>query len=173
MTRKRWLWVLGLASLALLAVLAAIDARLMDEGDFGIIDFELAGSRADAEEMLAAWGPEGRDDARLSLWLDYPYIVAYGAFWVLAVAAVRDLARRRAWRRFAGLGAIAVAFPIGAAACDALENVGLLLVIGDHGRDWAAPVAMGFAVAKFALLAATVAYVLAGLARVAWARLAR
>lgn len=37
----------------------------------------------------------------MSLWLDFPYLAAYGAFFSLAVMAMRDAARRRGWDGFA------------------------------------------------------------------------
>ena len=170
MTRRRWLWITGIASVLLFAVLAALDARMVDEGGWSIVDFEFAGTREDAQRMVADWGAEGHDAARLSLWLDYLYMVAYGAFGALAVAAVRDLSRRRRWRRFAAFGGVAVAFPIAAASCDALENVGLLLALGGHGGDVAPAAGMAFAFAKFALSFAYFGYLIAGLVRAALER---
>ncbi len=40
-----------------------------------------------AQRILAEWGEEGRDAARLSLWLDFPYLAVYSVFWLLAVRA--------------------------------------------------------------------------------------
>jgi pimeloyl-ACP methyl ester carboxylesterase len=170
MTRRRWLWVLGVASLGLFGGLAWLDTRMVDAGGWGIVDFELAGSRHDVQRIVADWGAKGHDAARWSLWLDYAYLVVYGAFGALAVAAVRDLARRREWRRLAGIGRFALAFPIAAAACDALEDAGLLLSLDGHGGTVAPVAATAFAIAKFALLTLTVIYVVAGLVRAAWAR---
>jgi hypothetical protein len=38
MTRRRALWLTGLLSVALLAVLVVLDLRMQDEGGWGIID---------------------------------------------------------------------------------------------------------------------------------------
>jgi pimeloyl-ACP methyl ester carboxylesterase len=170
MTRRRWLWLLGTTSVVLFAVLAALDARLVEEGGWGIVDFELAGSREDAREMVAAWGEKGHDAALLSLWLDYVYMAAYGAFGVLAVAAVRDMARRHGWERMAALGRVLVPVPAASAACDALENAGLLLALGDHGGAAAPVLATAFAVAKFVLIEVAFLYVVVALVRRAWER---
>src|SRR5215207_2692360 len=94
MTRRAWLWALGVASGVLGLVLLGIDQGIWDEGGPGIVGFELAGSEERAREIRAEWGPDGRDAARLSLWLDYLYLALYGAFWALAVTATRDYARR-------------------------------------------------------------------------------
>jgi pimeloyl-ACP methyl ester carboxylesterase len=159
------LWVLGIASTAIGLVLLAIDAPMWDAGGPGIVGFELAGSEEKAAEILAEWDRDAEDAARLSLWLDFLYLALYGAFWALAAAAIRDRSRRVGWGRYAAIGTLAVfAAPI-AAACDAIEDVALLLVLGGHGGSVGPPVAAFFATAKFALLFFAVGYVLLGLVR--------
>jgi hypothetical protein len=58
-------------------------------------------------------------------------------------------------------------FAAAAAAFDAIEDVGLLLAVGRHGGELAPRLAQVCASLKFALLAVTIAYLLAGL----WLRL--
>jgi hypothetical protein len=162
-TRKRALIASAVAALAISVVLLVLEGRMMDAGGPGIVGFELAGSQDRAAEILADWGDEGTDAAKASLWIDYAYIVAYGTFLVLAAAATRDLAERRGRRRMASLGPAVMAFAAGAAAFDAIEDVGLLLAVNGHGGDLAPRLAQVCAILKFALLAATIAYLLAGL----------
>jgi hypothetical protein len=171
MTRRRWLWLTGIVSTALFVALALIDRRMQDTGGPGIISFELAVSTDRALEILAQWGEEGKDAARLSLWLDFPYLVAYGAFFSLAVAAIRDSARARGWDRYVRLGAVMVALPIAAAAFDAVEDIFLLLVIGGHADSAAPAIATAFAICKFISLGVAEIYLLAGLVAVARAKL--
>lgn len=173
MTRRAALWVLGLTMLGLLVVLGWLDLLMSDTDGPGIIGFELARSEERAEEILDDWGEKGQDAARLSLWLDYPYLVVYGAFWTLAGLATRDLAARRGWTGLAAAGAIVALFPIGAAVLDAIENAGLLVALDRRGGDTAPLVAAIAATGKFALLSAGVLYVLAGLARRGWERAGR
>lgn len=163
MSRRRWLWALGAATLALFVVLALLDTRMTDEGGPGIVGFEFAASEDRAEEILADWGEEGRDAARLSLWLDFAYLALYGSFLTLAVAAIRDGAAARGRSRLVRTGAVIVAFPVTAAACDAAEDVLLLLVLGDEGGAAAPPLAAGLAGLKFALAGVAILYLLAGL----------
>jgi hypothetical protein len=162
-TRKRALIASAVASLAIGAVLLVLDARMMDAGGPGIIGFELAGSENRAAEILADWGDEGTDAARASLWIDYAYLIAYGTFLVLAAWATRDLARARGWRRMAALGTAVIPLAAAAAAFDAIEDVGLLLAVDQHGGAFAPRLAQVCASLKFALLAVTIAYLLAGL----------
>ncbi|HEU4393337.1 MAG TPA: hypothetical protein VFR04_06850 [Solirubrobacterales bacterium] len=138
------------------------DQRMQDTGGPGIVPFELTGGQDRADEILAEWGEEGQDAARESLWIDFAFLLAYGAFLTLALAAVRDLARERGWHRLAAMGAVVVSFGALVAAFDALENICLLLTLDGAGA--ALPLlATIFAACKFILLAAAIAYLLAGL----------
>jgi len=162
MTRWRGLIASGIAALLFLVAMSPSDGRMKDTGGPGIVPFELTGGQHRADEILAEWGEEGQDAARESLWIDFGFLLAYGAFLSLALASVRDLARNRGWHRLAGIGAIAVYFGAIGAGFDALENVCLLLTLGDAGSAF--PVlATIFAACKFAFLAAAIAYLLAGL----------
>jgi hypothetical protein len=163
-TRKRVLIASAIVSVMIGAVLLVLDLRMMDAGGPGIVGFELAGSQDRATEILADWGGKGTDAAKASLWIDFAYIVAYGTFLVLASWATQDLALRHGWRLMAAIGPAVIAFAAAAAAFDAIEDVGLLLAVNRYGGDLAPRLAQVCATLKFVLLAATVAYLLAGLA---------
>lgn len=162
MTRKRGLVVAAIVALALLAAMEPADQRMHDAGGPGIVPFELTGGQARANEILAEWGTQGRDAARQSLWIDFGFLVAYGTFLTLALAATRDVARSRGWRHLATIGRVAVWFGALAAAFDALENVCLLLTLDRDGA--ALPLlATVFASCKFLLLVSAISYIAAGL----------
>jgi pimeloyl-ACP methyl ester carboxylesterase len=165
LTRRRALWLSGVGAAVLFWVLAAIDLRMWDEGGPGIVGFELAGTEAAARDILAEWGPDGRDAARLSLWLDFPFLVLYAIFWALAALACRDLALRQGWERLARLGRPAAGAAVLAACADALEDVSLLVAIGEDGGAPAPAFAAGFAVVKFAALGLAELYVLVVIVR--------
>lgn len=170
MTRRAAMWLLGALAVVLGTALIALDLRMQQAGGWGGLDLQFAGSQARVRELLADWGRVGASAARFALWLDFAYLLVYAAFWALAVAAVRDLSRRRSWRRFAAVGTALVGFPIGAAALDAVEDTCLLLALGGRGGATAPVLAAVSATGKLLLLAATIAYVLAGLARRAYER---
>lgn len=114
-----------------------------------------------ADEIQEEWGEEGQDAARQSLWIDFGYLLAYGALLTLALAATRDLARARGWRRLATIGGVVGSFGALAAVFDALENACLLLTLDDAGSAF--PVlATAFATCKFLLLGLAIAYLLVG-----------
>jgi hypothetical protein len=152
----RTLWILGLVTLGLFVVLGVIDEQITESGGPGIVSFELEFTSENARETLAAWGEDGRDSAKLSLWVDYAFLVAYAAFFSLAVVAVCDALD---WQRWLFLAT----FPLVAAVCDAIENANLLLAIAQDG-DQPFPFLAGvFAVLKFLTLTPAQLFALAGL----------
>jgi hypothetical protein len=163
LTRRHALILLGVVTVALAVFLSAIDPSMEADGNPSIVDFEFAWSEQGAAEIVADWGDDGQDAARLSLWLDYAYLLSYGAFLVLSSAATRDLAVERGWRRMAAFGVAAPAIAAAGAAFDAIEDVGLLLALDGHGGDLAPGLAAVCASLKFAAIATVIAYLLAGL----------
>lgn len=162
MTRRQGLIATGIATVLLLLAMSPAEERMQERGP-GMVPFELTGGQDQADEILAEWGEEGRDAARESLWIDFGFLVAYGAFLTLALGAVRDLARRRGWPRMAALGGPVVWFGALAAACDAIENACLLLTLDGAGAAFPL-LATIFAACKFLLLTIAIGYLLAGLA---------
>ena len=165
MSRRAWLWLIGVPTGVLGLVMAGLAAPMWDAGGPDIVWFELAWSQERASEILLEWDGDARDAARLSLWLDFLYLAGYGAFWALAARAMRDRALDAGWERLGRAGRFAaVAAPL-AAACDAGENVALLVVLEGRAVDVGPPVAAFFASVKFALIGFSVLFVLVVLAR--------
>jgi hypothetical protein len=162
-TRRRGLIAAGTATVVLLLAMSPADQRMQDTGGPGIVPFELTGGQNRADEILAEWGEEGQDAARESLWIDFGFLLAYGTFLTLALAAVRDLARERGWRRLAAIGAVVVSFGALVAAFDAIENICLLLTLDDAGAAFPL-MATIFASCKFILLTTAILYLFTGLA---------
>jgi len=170
MTRRRWLWILGIAMLALFAVEALYDGRMQDAGHHGIVAFEVAFTSGKAHEILVAWGATGHDAAVASLWFDFLYLTAYALFFWLAIRAVGDGLRARGRERLAAPAAAISLLPLVAAACDVVEDVFLLLQLGGHARSAGPLLAGAFASVKFACIAVALAYLLAGLIALALGR---
>lgn len=162
-TRRRGLIISGAATLVLFFVLTALDLRMRDAGGPGIVGFEFAWDSEGATEILDDWGERGQDAARLSLWLDFLYLIAYATFLTLAVGGVRERAGQRNLRRIAVVGAAVISFPAAAASFDALEDVCLLIALNGNGGDTAPMLAGIFASIKFVLAAAAIIYIVAGL----------
>lgn len=162
MTRRRGLIASGIASLLLLLAMAPAETRMTDTGGPGIVAFELTGGQDRADEILVEWGDAGQSAARESLWIDFGFLLAYGTFLTLALAAARDLARDRGWSRLSAIGGVVVAFGALAAACDVLENICLLLTLASAGAAWPL-LATIFTACKSLFLTVAIAYLLAGL----------
>jgi hypothetical protein len=155
--------VLGLL-VASLAVGALALPALGDMGDrdVGIVELELARTAAKASDLYGQLGDGGRDAARESLYLDYPYLVLYGLFYAAVCLVVAARAAERGMPRLASLGAVLAAGAIAAAGCDAIENLALLRVLGGHTDQPWPGIAFAFAAVKFALLAAATLYAIVG-----------
>jgi hypothetical protein len=147
----------------LFLAMSPAENRMKDSGGPGMVPFELSGGQDRADEILSEWGEDGQDAAREQLWIDFGFLLAYGTFLTLALAAIRDLARKRGWRRLAAIGAVVVSFGALAAAFDALENVCLLLTLGGAGAAFPL-LATIFASCKFLLLTIAIVYLVVGLA---------
>lgn len=147
--------------------LAVIDQRLEKTGGPSILGLEFAGSSDQVSQIASEWGSHGVYLARLSLWIDFGFMVSYGAFFTLAGLATRDFARERDWRALATAGLVVPYFAVVAAIFDACENSIWLLALGGHATSLA-PVATGCAIAKFALIALAIVYAICGLAVWLW-----
>jgi hypothetical protein len=136
--------------------------RQLPAGTPGIIEFEFVRTSARAARFLSEWGPDGRDTVRLSLWVDYGFMVAYGSFVTLAGLATRDFARRQGLKRIARAGRVVPWFAAVAALFDAVENAFLLLVVGGHGGSMAPVLATTCSSIKWVLITVAVVYLALG-----------
>jgi hypothetical protein len=153
--------VLAIATIAF-GVAALPSLGEMEDNGVGIIEFEFTGTADKAAQHYEDLGSDGRSAARTSLLIDYPYLVAYGLFLSGACVAVADRARRAGRSRLAALGPPLAWGALGAAACDAVENAALLLILDGHtGQPWPA-IAFGFATVKFILAVSASLYALGG-----------
>jgi hypothetical protein len=161
--RKHALILFGIVTVAFTIAIEVIDPSHVSQGPT-ILDFEFAGSRARAAQIVTEWGPKGRSAARLSLLLDYGYMLSYGLFFALTGFAVRDMARARHWPRIAAIGAVVPFLALAAAGFDASENVALLLTLAGNGGSFAPPFAAVCSAIKFPLIGIAILYALYGLA---------
>ncbi|WP_096867733.1 hypothetical protein [Mycolicibacter icosiumassiliensis] len=139
----------ALAYLGYSVLMLVFERGMRKTGGPGIIAFELAGNATRAEEILTAWGADGRRWARLSLWLDFGYMLTYGYVVLLLIEPARS--------RHGGSAALRL-LPIGAVAGDAIEGVALLKALDGVDLDANARRARTAALTKFALLGLALAY---------------
>jgi hypothetical protein len=156
--RARAVRLLAAAQIALLAPLLALERRMRQAGGPGIIPFEVAGTPQRARRIMERWGDDGRSAARLSLLLDYPFLVTYATIQAIACESAARALERRGHRGMAAAGPPLAWGQLAAGGFDAVENTALLVTL--TGRDDRPPrVARAAATAKFALIAAGWTYV--------------
>jgi hypothetical protein len=131
------------------AVMLRLEQRMRRSGGPGIIAFELAGNATRAEGIMARWGPDGRSAARMSLWLDFGYMLTYGALNALLLEHVR---------RLRGHPSVVPAAIIPAVAADGVEGLSLLKVLRHDDVNVNARRARRAAMVKFAVLGCVLGY---------------
>ncbi len=121
----------------------------------GIVDYELAFSAERAGAMLTAWGSQGQEAARVSLLIDFGFIPSYA----VALAGITLLIARAQPGVLKAAGLRIALAPILAAPLDVLENLMLLLMLGQTVVSPIPPLVTGVAASiKFALLLAALLY---------------
>ena len=149
-------------SLVLLLGMVALDRSLKTPAaPAGIISFELAGSPAAAEEILASWDPSARIKAGISLGLDFFFLAAY-AFTLAGVS--RHVAGRLPprFRRLRALGGLMAKGAWLAGGLDVVENLALIQLLTGNDKVWLPVLAAWCAWPKFSLAACALTYIGAG-----------
>lgn len=166
---RLWLAVgLGLAAtIVVYAVwLAPLEAVLAARGH-GIVDLELAFGQERFARIVEDWGPSATRAATQQVWWDFLWIPSY-ATTLWSALRLATSGPRGALNRAGSITSLLV--PV-AAGCDVLENVTLLMILGDSTWGGLAPLASTFASVKFALLAVAAAVLLLALAKRAVSRI--
>jgi hypothetical protein len=149
--RRNRIAVATVGYVAYSAVMLRLDRQMQATGGPGIIPFELAGTAAKAEAIMAQWGETGQRAARQSMWLDFGYMTSYGILLGLLVDRRRRRRGHPAW-----LPALAAA----AVAGDAVEGVALIRVLDRRDIALNARRAHVAASIKFTILAGALGYAL-------------
>ena len=162
---RRGRQVLGLFILSFgVAALMLPSMGNMDTRGVSIPDLQFMRTSTEAADLVARLGPSGVDAAQMAHYLDFPYLVTYALALSAACVVLAARAADRGRTRLAALGPTVAWFAVAAAACDALEDVAILLVLGGStGQPWPA-LAFGFASVKWMLLAVVLVYLVIGIA---------
>src|SRR5436190_16821640 len=127
-----------------------------------IFDFEFVRTTDRAHEILSGWGPDGRSAARTSLWIDYGYLIGYSLVLMLTCRALAARARRTGRDGWAAAGRVLAVAGLAAGVFDAIENAALLRILSGHTSQPYPAIASIAATAKFAMVACSLAYIVAG-----------
>jgi len=160
--RKRLFWLSLMAALVLFVCLRVIDQPLeTNAAPNGIVSFELAGSIAAVQVILASWNLLVRQFAAFSLGLDYLFMLTYGvalslaclwssSIWKERIRSASDLGVWLAWGAWL------------AAGFDAVENLALILLLFYQPTQPWPPIARGCAALKFSLILICLLYAASG-----------
>jgi len=161
--RKLFGWSL-IALLLVYALIGLVSLPLANPtAPSGIVSFELAGTPERAAEIIASWDARAQRYAAFGLGFDYLFMLTYAAALFLACLTAGQVLRERGWPLSRWAGGLAGAAWV-AAGLDAIENLGLALVLLESaGAPWP-QIARLCALGKFALLFIGLVYAFFGLA---------
>jgi hypothetical protein len=124
-----------------------------------IVDFELAGSVGKATDIVNVWSPLERIHAGFSLGIDYLFMPLYSTTIALACVWGAGVLKNKLWRTIG----ILLAWGLWVAAIfDAIENVGLTIILFGSIVDPWPLVSQVCATLKFALIIVGLVYVVVG-----------
>lgn len=135
--------------------------------ELAIVSLELAATPAQATTVLELWQARGAlPAAATNVHVDYVFLLVYAATLALAAGMASDVLR--AHPRTARLGVILAWGALAAGLFDAVENVGLLIMLADpaHVSGFASWLAAAFATPKFVLVILALLY--AAMGAIAW-----
>ena len=157
-----WLWT-SLAAAVMAVVMLTLDASLRRRTGFGTADLQFVGSGYDLRRILDHWlRPSDAAFAGFLLGLDYLFMPLYGAALFFGAAAALDrFAPARGSLR--ALLTRLTLFPIGAALCDAIENVLQLGMLQQSPSNLTASLALEVTAGKWLGVAVGVLLTLAAL----------
>jgi hypothetical protein len=162
--QARWplLWSMLIPTVLLWLWIRRLDTPLKTSVARGIVSLELAGNSGRTRAILASWNRGARRAALHSLWVDFPFIVAYSTSLGLGCALAAGTLHARGWH-LAGLGLPLAWAQWGAGIADVVEDMALLRVLrGEVESGWPA-LARRAALLKFSLVALGFVYTLYGL----------
>lgn len=159
---KPLFWGLLILTLLLMVLMNLVGAPLVTAAaPYGIISYELAGNPENSLKILASWGEVARQKAAFSLGLDYLFMVVYST--TIGLGCI--LAGRALTERGVSLAKVGLPMAWGqwaAAGFDALENLGLALILFRWDAQLWAPLSRWCAILKFSLIFLGITYSLLG-----------
>jgi hypothetical protein len=142
---------------------SVLDAPLKNEvAPKGMLSFEVAGTLAKAQSIVASWNHPAQVSAAANLGLDCLFLVVYGG--TIALGCVLVMRALSNWRLFAGLGLLLSWAQVVAMLCDAIENYSLIRILLGAQESWLPVLALYCARPKSILYAAGMFYALIGFA---------
>lgn len=159
---KMWPWaflvLLTLTAVVMTAMNFAGAPLTTEPAPSGIVSYELAASGKKAGAILDSWDLHAKTAAGFQLGLDYLFMPLYASTLALACVMSASVFTKRGGGILATTG-IALAWGMWlAAGFDAIENLGLVVMLFNGASSFWAQASFGAAVIKFTLLFVGIAY---------------
>ena len=159
--QRRAFIVLFIVGLIVQYAWSALDAPLKnDVAPKGMLSFEVAGTMAKAQSIVASWDHPAQVSAGANLGLDYLFLFVYGG--TIGLACVLVIRALSDWRWFAGLGLLLAWAQIPAVLFDIGEDCALLRILLGGSESWLAGLAWACSMPKAILYAAGMIYAIVG-----------
>jgi len=125
--KKKALQLITLIGLVAFVAMTLLGGLVNAAPVYGILDYEFAWTSGQVELIFSAWGAEGKQQIAFGIYMDFLYIIAYGAL----IFGCLLIATRELDGKFQTIGLYMTLTPVIAGICDVIENVNLLLMIAD------------------------------------------
>ena len=125
--KKKALQLITLIGLIAFVVMTMLGGLVNAAPVYGILDYEFAWTSAQVELIFIAWGAAGMQQIAFGIYMDFLYIIAYGAL----IFGCLLIATRKLEGKIQTIGLYMAITPVIAGICDVIENVNLLLMIAD------------------------------------------
>jgi len=145
-TRSFWL-------VAAIAILWAFIMRFYTPGN--IVQFELAHSVDVADKIIQDWGAAGIEQARLSIYMDFVFLILYS--WAIGLGC-KQVAKYSEIELFMRASVFFMKATWFAGCCDLIENLAMLFTL-NHTNEMTVSAAYYFALLKFILLITSLLFI--------------
>jgi uncharacterized membrane protein len=149
--------IAGLCTAVLLTVVRVhsdLSELVTEVTPMGIVSFELAESRAAAEEMMAVIG---KSPLKVNIILDFFLLIAYSCFFFFCCQAFISFFTKT-WQRW--MGYLFLELSVLAGLLDFIENVAMLITLSENITKTSVWVSRHAAIAKFGIIALVVVYII-------------
>jgi hypothetical protein len=121
-----------------------------------IVQFEMAHTISAAQSIITAWGESGVREARISIYLDFVFLILYS--WAIGLGC-RMAGNFSDIRLFKSSSIFFMRAAWFAGACDLIENFSMLFTLS-HLNEFSVSMSFYFAVIKFLIAAIALIFIL-------------
>jgi hypothetical protein len=132
-----------------------------------VFDFELGYSYEKANEMLTAYGAEGREFYLSKIPLDFPFPISY----MLCLMGLMTLILKHTPSK--KLNKYLLLLPVLSMLCDWIENIGIIIMLNNYPNlpEWSVSLASIFGILKWSFVAVSITVVIVKTITFAYLRL--